>query len=108
MALIVPESLLAARDAAAGRAAIAARAWPGWLWRDGGRAFAANVRACAVVWERGAAPPAWQLARATGPDFAPAPPLALAAGALQGDRSWGWLVADLLGGPVIDLTLTRA
>jgi Eco57I restriction-modification methylase len=55
--LVQPQSVVAARDAAAVRDAVADRADLRDLWLDGGRVFAAAVRVCAPVLERRAAPP---------------------------------------------------
>ena len=106
VALIVPESVLAARDAGAGRAAIAARALASLAVarrRPGLRGQRADVRA-GVGAGRGPAG-ASALPRSTGPDLTDAPALALPDGALAGGASWGWLVADLFGGPPVDLNL---
>jgi N-6 DNA Methylase len=55
--LVQPQSVVAARDAAAVRDAVADRADLRDLWLDGGRVFAAAVRVCAPVLERRAGPP---------------------------------------------------
>jgi len=55
--LVQPQSVVAARDAAAVRDAVADRADLQDLWLDGERVFAAAVRVCAPVLERRAAPP---------------------------------------------------
>jgi N-6 DNA Methylase len=55
--LVQPQSVVAARDAAAVRDAVAGRADLQDLWLDGERVFAAAVRVCAPVLERRVAPP---------------------------------------------------
>ena len=54
--LVQPQSVVAARDAAAVRDAVADRADLRDLWLDGERVFAAAVRVCAPVLERRVAP----------------------------------------------------
>ncbi|HZM29181.1 MAG TPA: N-6 DNA methylase [Acidimicrobiales bacterium] len=56
--LVQPQSLVAARDAAAVRAAVDGRARLVDLWADDARVFAAAVRVCAPVLERRADPAA--------------------------------------------------
>jgi hypothetical protein len=55
--LVQPQSLVAARDAAAVRDAVVGRARLVDLWADDGRVFAAAVRVCAPVLERRGGPP---------------------------------------------------
>lgn len=55
--LVQPQSLVAARDAAAVRDAVAGRARLVDLWADDARVFAAAVRVCAPVLERVDGPP---------------------------------------------------
>jgi hypothetical protein len=54
--LVEPQSLVAARDAGAVRAAVGRQADLRELWVDDGRVFAASVRVCAPVLERTATP----------------------------------------------------
>lgn len=56
VALILPTSMLAARDAAPARAHLATVAPPAAVWLDGGRRFAAAVDTVGLVVRRGGAP----------------------------------------------------
>ena len=105
VALILPESVLGAADAAPARAAIGRRARPVWLWRDGGQAFAANVRTCALALE--ATPSAGRVTvrRATGADFAAVAPIEADAARLAQGAGWAALVADLVGAPLLSIDL---
>jgi hypothetical protein len=76
--LIEPQSVVAARDAAAVRAAVDERAVLRDLWLDDDRVFSAAVRVCAPVLERRAAEPSPADARTTRP-----------AGAVEGGRGSG-------------------
>ena len=113
--LVQPHSVLAGRDTAAARAAVASRARVEGLWVAGDHAFpAARVPAVAVVArarvdghgdgdEVGIAA---RLARWQGPDVAPAPARAVAApvaAAAAAGGSWSPLVVDLLGVPASGL-----
>ncbi|MFN0091671.1 MAG: N-6 DNA methylase, partial [Acidimicrobiales bacterium] len=84
VALVQPESLLAAAHAEGVRAALLERAGLHGLWLAGEAVFDAAVRVCApvLVLAGGAAPPAAGLLRWTGCEVTPAPPLALDAHAL--------------------------
>jgi hypothetical protein len=53
VALVLPQSLLSARDAAAVRAAYDSRATLSWSWWTGERVFDAQVLTCAVLFEFG-------------------------------------------------------
>jgi len=57
VALVLPQSLLASRDAAAVRAAIGGRAEMVWSWWSGRRVFDAQVHVCVVAFEFGGAEP---------------------------------------------------
>jgi SAM-dependent methyltransferase len=92
VALVLPASVLAARDAAAVRAAVVADGALTHLWWLG-RAFEAAVHTVVVVIERGAHPA--PVTRAVG-----VPPLDAAPGALPPlGAPWSTLVTDLLGVP---------
>ncbi len=77
VALVLPQSMLTTRDAAPIRERVAAEATVSHLWWSDTPMFDAAVRTCAVVLVRGArgAGPAHVVARTSGPDFAPAPPM---------------------------------
>ena len=65
--LVLPQSLLAARDAAAIRSAVDNAAALRWMWWSDSLLFDASVRVWAGVWEVGGRP--GQVRRATGDDF---------------------------------------
>lgn len=69
--LVLPQSLLATRDAAAIRAAVDDAAALRWMWWSNTQMFDAQVRVWAGVWEVGAA--AGVVRRSFGPDFATLP-----------------------------------
>ena len=71
--LVLPQSLLAARDAAAIRSAVDNAAALRWMWWSDSLLFDASVRVWAGVWEVGGRP--GQVRRATGDDFRPLPPV---------------------------------
>ncbi len=83
VALVQPRSVVAARDAAPVRAAVAQRAVLVDLWIDDRRAFDAAVAVCAPVLERRAAP---------------RPP-----GGRRDDEAWRRPLADQAAVPVVDL-----
>jgi len=88
LALILPESVLAARDAGPARAAASARAAVVGFWWPGQAVFDAMVDVCAPILARGA--PAGPVRRWFGPDFtplAPAEPLGPAPAGELGHRS---------------------
>ena len=57
VALVLPQSLLASRDAADIRMSIGERAHLVWSWWSGGRVFDAQVNVCALAFEFGRAEP---------------------------------------------------
>lgn len=73
--LVLPQSLLAARDAAAIRGAVDGAAALRWMWWSNTQMFDANVRVWAGVWEVGAEQR--EVRRAFGPDFTMLPPMAM-------------------------------
>ena len=73
--LVLPQSLLAARDAAAIRGAVDGAAALRWMWWSNTQMFDANVRVWAGVWEVGAE--MGEVRRAFGPDFTVLPPMAM-------------------------------
>ncbi len=73
--LVLPQSLLAARDAAAIRGAVDGAAALRWMWWSNTQMFDANVRVWAGVWEVGAE--MGEVRRAFGPDFAVLPTMAM-------------------------------
>ncbi len=99
VAFVLPVSVLANRDAAPARAEVARRAaWRWWWWADKAVFPDAQVITGALVTELGVTPAL--VRRQVGADFGPAtpvmPPPVVGA-------SWGWLVADWLGLPPLDL-----
>jgi hypothetical protein len=75
--LVLPQSLLAARDAAAIRADIDARCALRWMWWSDTTLFDAQVRVWAGVWEVGGSP--GQVRRSFGPDFEAVEPIPMPA-----------------------------
>jgi len=69
--LVLPQSLLSARDAAGIREAVDGAAALRWMWWSDTQMFDANVRVWAGVWEVGGAP--GPVRRAHGPQFRPLP-----------------------------------
>lgn len=70
--LVLPQSLLSTRDAAAIRDAVDARASLRWMWWSNTQMFDAKVRVWAGVWEVGGAQ--GDVRRAYGPNFSELPP----------------------------------
>lgn len=91
---VLPQSILANRDASTARRAIADGGALRWLWWSPDRLFDASVRTCAIVAERGSAPVA--VRRQSGIEFAHA-----AAGGAVAEQ-WAALVSDLSGVPSIE------
>ena len=83
--MVLPQSLLASRDAAAIRASVTSRAALRWMWWSPTRMFDAGVRVWAGVWEVGGAHGV--VRRSFGPDFAGIDPIAMPA-------EWSGLIAD--------------
>jgi hypothetical protein len=102
-ALILPESFLAARDAAPARSALLERGRLIGLWVPAEAMFSASVRVCVPMFEMGAGPngsiPRWLGADATATD-----PFQCDH-ALDG-TTWAELTADLLGVPNVELPTT--
>lgn len=106
IALIQPQSLLAARDAAPARKLLAQTCTLGVLWFATERIFDASVRVCAPVLIRGGNR---RLAlRRFGNEFAEYPPLPITMDELAAQTTWSPLVAEILGVPRIDLPHTDA
>ncbi len=82
--LVLPQSLLAARDAAGIRAAVDEVAALRWMWWSETKMFDAAVRVWAGVWEVGGAP--GLVRRAHGPDFADIAPIPM-------PSAWSGLIA---------------
>lgn len=104
-ALILPESFLAARDAAPARADLLARGRIVGLWMPLEQLFTASVRVCVPVLEVtsgvGAAPSNGTIARWVGPEADGAPPHRSPEG--LGSDTWAELAADLIGVPEVEL-----
>ncbi len=101
VALIVPESVLGARDAAGVRAEVLVRADLVGLWVAGAPVFDAATKVCAPVLERRAPPVGPAVRRWRGPDFAALPPGRAAPSATG--RPWSPLVLAAYGTPEVDL-----
>jgi hypothetical protein len=105
VALVLPESTLAARDAGPARAEVRARAALTGIWRPCEPVFDAGVRVCAPVLEVGGAQ--GPVDRWIGATARPAPGLDTAEAARRlGDdpaRPWAPLLAELRGLPPVDL-----
>lgn len=83
--LVLPQSVLSTRDAAAIRSSVASRAALIGAWWSTTRMFDAAVHTCALAFERGAVHQ--PVARWAGPDFAPRPAVTLRG-------SWAELLVD--------------
>ncbi|MDO8362681.1 MAG: N-6 DNA methylase [Actinomycetota bacterium] len=96
--LVLPQSLLSTRDAAAIRADVQSRAALRWMWWTPTRMFDASVRVWAGVWEVGGEQ--GLVRRAHGPDFAelPAVPMPTAWSGLLGGQA---PAPAAHGGPVL-------
>jgi hypothetical protein len=101
VALVLPQSVLASRDAAPIRSAVLDRAALVGFWWAGQPVFDAQVSVCVVVLQRGVAQ--GDVRRWSGPDISPAPgaPPSAVAG-----PTWSPLVADLAGVPPVELDVT--
>lgn len=88
--LVLPQSLLSARDATAIRTAVDRVAALRWVWWSPTRMFDAEVRVWAGVWEVGAAPT--PVRRAFGPTFAELP-------AIDMPSTWAGLIAGTTVAP---------
>ena len=84
--LVLPQSLLSSRDAAAIRAAVDAQAALQWMWWSPTLMFDASVRVWAGVWEVGT-PADVPLRRAYGPEFT-------AVASIARPRVWSGLISD--------------
>jgi hypothetical protein len=73
--LVLPQSMMSARDSADIRAKVDRRAALRWMWWTDTRVFDANVRVWAGVWEVGGVP--GEVRRAMGPDFRPIEPMTM-------------------------------
>lgn len=93
LGFVLPQSVLANRDAAVARGALATTGALRWFWWSPQPVFEASVHTCALVAERGAPPAAVQ--RVVGPAFEPT-----AASAAPG-TTWSRLIADLRGVPPV-------
>jgi hypothetical protein len=96
--LILPESFLAARDAAPARRAVVRDAALIGLWLPGAPLFAASVRVCIPVFEVGRRADAQEVRRWRGVEAEEVAPLRPDP-ALSTAQTWSPLAADLLGIP---------
>jgi hypothetical protein len=95
VAIVQPQSVLAARDAAGVRRQLAARCSLEALWASDVPVFDASVLTCAPVLRRGADQGA--VRRTHGPAFQPVPPRVVTSEELRGE--WSFLLAEGLGTP---------
>lgn len=92
--LVLPLSIVSARDTRPIRQAVERSAVLTWCWWASRSVFEAAVLTCAVGLEAGGGP-GRPVERSTGAGFVPLPPVQPVPGA----PTWGWLVADGLGVP---------
>ncbi len=106
--LVLPLSLLTARDAGPIRASTLQRASIKWFWSSPEHVFDAMVRTCAVGFERSGHASLTHsiIGRTTGVTFQAASPLVDQHFATANDH-WGALVADSLGLPPVPSVLAR-
>ncbi|MDP2310902.1 MAG: hypothetical protein Q8P18_33090 [Pseudomonadota bacterium] len=98
LGMVQPQSILAAQDTRAVRAALVAFAPPTHVWWSGAHVFPGTaVFVTALALRRGS--PGTALVRAHTIAFTPLPPLALDVDALATAETWAPLVADALGAP---------
>ncbi len=102
VALVMPQSFLATRDARPARAAVLGRAALESLWVPGERVFDAAVRVCVPVLRRGGARQG-RLRRYTGAPPRPLPDVDLDADELVRAPTWSNLLADLEAVPAVDV-----
>ncbi|TML59147.1 MAG: hypothetical protein E6G17_11680 [Actinobacteria bacterium] len=107
VAMILPESFLAARDAAPARAELARRAQLTWAWRSVEHVFDAGVRVCALAFTVGAPSGPATVERAAGARFASLPPISVDPARLAGGDGWSWLFPETVDAPEVDLDVTR-
>lgn len=98
IAMVQPQSVLAARDARGCRDEVLARGVPESLWVAGEHIFEALVLVCAISFRVGG-PRAARLARSAGAGFRPLPTLTLDADALKNEDTWAPLAAAAMGIP---------
>ena len=100
--LVLPVSVLTARDAGPIRAAITSTCALRWFWSSTSMMFEATVLTCAIGLERQAvrqgSPAA--VTRTSGPAFEPVADIAPPHGATA-NHHWGWLIADSNGVPAV-------
>lgn len=101
--LLLPDSFMAARDAAAARLAAGTRSRLTWIWRSVDHVFDAHVRVCAPVLTAGKpAPEPTYVHRAVGREIVQVEPVVVDPLQLS-SGTWSWLFADSAGVPCIDV-----
>jgi hypothetical protein len=90
--LVLPESVLAARDSAAARAAVLDTCALSGFWWAGSHVFDAVVDVCAPVLRKHA-PHVETVPRWSGPEVAPAPPVSIPTGELAAGGPWAALLS---------------
>ncbi|WP_208029630.1 HsdM family class I SAM-dependent methyltransferase [Rhabdothermincola sediminis] len=106
VALVMPESFLAARDARPARRYVLRHAALRGLWLAEGAVFDASVRVCAPVLERrprGGQRPDEPIRRWVGTAMEPVDPAPIPLGALDTAPTWSGLIADRRGVPPVEL-----
>jgi SAM-dependent methyltransferase len=99
--LVLPLSLLTARDAGPIRASVTERAELTWFWWSEVPMFEAMVRTCAIGIRRSAAlPTTRRIDRTVGSDYRRTTSISCPADATSNNH-WGWMLADELGVPAL-------
>ena len=101
--LVQPESLLAADGATALRRQISCRSTIESLWVAGEKVFSANVLTCAVVVRSGQNNQLNSIRRSRGSTFESLPELEMAMSEVAEIGTWGPLIADTFGVPLVQL-----
>jgi len=101
--LVLPVSLLTARDAGPIRAAVESTCALRWFWSSPSMMFEAAVHTCAIGLERsarGQRPVGRPVSRSVGHEFEPAADVDRPSAATA-NHHWGWLIADWNGVPPV-------
>ncbi|MCU1399848.1 MAG: hypothetical protein JWN62_2957 [Acidimicrobiales bacterium] len=104
VSLVLPTSLLTARDAGPIRREVLAHASIEWCWASSAPMFDAAVRTCAIGFHRGRAVPS--VARTDGVDFREIAPVAPRRS--SANDHWGWLIADAHGVPEVPAVVSTS
>ncbi len=105
--LIVPESILATRDAGPLRAHLQRRATMSWIWRSVDNVFDASVQVACPVFVRGdSSRGLGVLARAVGEDVQEVASLHVNPKQFTETPTWSWIFSDTLGIPTVEVPTT--